>query len=365
MKRFPRLVVFVGLAVLTIALVTAGVAAQEAPSAPEGAAGREGAAGPEVPAVREVPADTQVPAALEVTGALDVPAGSSGVGGWLRNQRDRLQNSLQSSLQEYRSVPRARFVFMILGLAFLYGLLHAFLPGHRKTLLVAYFLAEDAEPHRGVIAGVVFAALQGTAAVVVVLGASELLASSVPDGVERIDDVIDSIGLISAALIGALGLALTGIKAWEAVAARHHHQEERILSKLKTVSDDIDPDHHDPAREMIYDHRRAGRRRRIREGVLFPAMLIAGILPSSGTAVLMVTAVSLGTVGLGVLGAIAMSAGTAVTLAGIAVGTIVLRSRLLLLLRARIAHIVGVVVELAAALLVLAFAAILLIPALG
>ncbi|MFP4483569.1 MAG: hypothetical protein ACLFO1_04680 [Spirochaetaceae bacterium] len=298
----------------------------------------------------------------ELTGLPGLPSGSGVIGERLDTRQQHLHETLRLVLEDYRSEGRSATLPLVLGVGFLYGLVHSLLPGHRKTLLFSYFLAEDAEPLHGVIAGALLAALQGVVAVVVVLAVSGAAESSF---VSDVANAGRTVHLVSAALILALGLFLTALKVKEAVATRHHYHEEHILSKLKTVSDDIDPDHHDPARTMIYEHRRAGRRRRATEGVLVPAMLIAGATPCWGGAALMISAVSLGVVPVGIAGAFGIALGTAVTLSGIAVVTIVLKSRLLLLLRSRAAHIVRVILELAAALLLLSFGVILVAPSLG
>jgi nickel/cobalt exporter len=68
-----------------------------------------------------------------------------------------------------RSASGASGVIALLGLAFVYGLLHALGPGHRKIALAAYFVARPAHPLQGVAAGASVAFLHAAAAVAIII----------------------------------------------------------------------------------------------------------------------------------------------------------------------------------------------------
>lgn len=64
-------------------------------------------------------------------------------------------------------------VAMLLGLA--YGVLHSLGPGHGKTVVASYFLAREARPWRGVLAGFQIGIVHVASAIVIVLAADLLL----------------------------------------------------------------------------------------------------------------------------------------------------------------------------------------------
>ena len=61
------------------------------------------------------------------------------------------------------------------GLAFLYGVIHALGPGHGKLVVASYFLARDARIMRGLLMGLQIAVCHVLSAMVVVAAADLLL----------------------------------------------------------------------------------------------------------------------------------------------------------------------------------------------
>ena len=84
----------------------------------------------------------------------------------------QLQKQLKSKMTELsRSLREGdRFViFWLLGLAFLYGVIHSIGPGHGKAVIVSYLLAQGGSPRQGILLGAVAAMLHGFSAIFVVL----------------------------------------------------------------------------------------------------------------------------------------------------------------------------------------------------
>ncbi|MEM9138929.1 MAG: hypothetical protein AAGB15_03790, partial [Pseudomonadota bacterium] len=65
--------------------------------------------------------------------------------------------------------------FLGLGIAFIYGMIHAFGPGHGKFIIVSYFLGRDVQITRGVLMAVQVAVVHVIAAVVIVWLADTVL----------------------------------------------------------------------------------------------------------------------------------------------------------------------------------------------
>lgn len=90
----------------------------------------------------------------------------------LQAQITQLQKQLKIKMTELaRSLRQGdRFVTVwLLGLAFLYGVIHSIGPGHGKAVIVSYLLAQGGSPRQGILLGAVAAMLHGFSAIFVVL----------------------------------------------------------------------------------------------------------------------------------------------------------------------------------------------------
>jgi len=273
-------------------------------------------------------------------------------GAWLSERRGELEALVTEAFDAPGSLP-ASSVPALLGVSILLGMTAALLPGRRKTLLATYLLAEDMELLRGVAAAALIALLQAAVGVIVVLTA------------ESLAGVSGTIATTSSAVILLFGLIMTFFKGKDAVTAWRHNREESVLSKLKTVSDEIDPEHHDPARDMIFQHRRAGRRRRSREHAFLPVMTLAALVPSPVAVIIAGRAAEGGAVLLGLVAVLAAALGAVLVFAAVAALVIGVKNGALMRLRARTARTVQVVVELLAAVGILAFGVVLVLSPFG
>lgn len=273
-------------------------------------------------------------------------------GAWLSERRGELE-ALVTEAFDAPGSPPASSVPALLGVSILLGMTAALLPGRRKTLLATYLLAEDMELLRGVAAAALIALLQAAVGVIVVLTA------------ESLAGVSGTIATTSSAVILLFGLIMTFFKGKDAVTAWRHNREESVLSKLKTVSDEIDPEHHDPARDMIFQHRRAGRRRRSREHAFLPVMTLAALVPSPVAVIIAGRAAEGGAVLLGLVAVLAAALGAVLVFAAVAALVIGVKNGALMRLRARTARTVQVVVELLAAVGILAFGVVLVLSPFG
>ncbi|NBC29667.1 MAG: hypothetical protein GVY29_06705 [Spirochaetes bacterium] len=272
--------------------------------------------------------------------------------GWLSERRGALEAGVEKAFDTPERAPAAS-VPTVLGISVLLGMVAALLPGRRKTLLATYLLAEDIELLKGVAAGALVALLQGALGAIVVLAA------------EAIATVSASIATITSVVILLFGLILTSFKVKDAVTTWRHAREESVLSKLKTVSDEIDPEHHDPARDMIFQHRRAGRRRRSREHAFLPAMILGAGIPSPAAVIIAGRAAGGAALLLGLVAVLAAILGAALVFAALAALVIAVKNGGLMRLRARTARTVQVVVELLAAAGIASYGLVLLLSSFG
>ncbi|TVQ38512.1 MAG: hypothetical protein EA384_09050 [Spirochaetaceae bacterium] len=185
--------------------------------------------------------------------------------------------------------------------AFLYGMVHAALPGHRKVLLVSYFAATDAPVRHAVTAGISIAALHSGAAAAVIVGAYYVLQRSLSVALERATVYTQAVTAVIVLLIGSI-ILFSRIR--EALRLRQpggcghghagsvHDAEMRAVGRLK---------------------QRIG---------LLPAIVLSALVPCPGSAMILLFSLSLGVVWLGIYATLVFSAGMAVTLTAISVAAV-------------------------------------------
>ena len=240
-------------------------------------------------------------------------------------------------------------VLVIGFVAFLYGLLHAALPGHRKVLLVSYFISSDAPVRHGVFAGVGVAVIHSLAAVAVVLGAYYVLETSLS---VALDDATRYLQALTAAGILIVGALLMVSKAREAWNLRNTSRDNSEKSSRR----EADRGHtgHEHGEGLI-------RRMKGRLGLL-PAIVVSAVVPCPGSAMILIFALSLGVLSLGLYAVVLFSVGMAVTLTTVSVVAIVSKRIVLGAFDGRMGEVLHVGIEGAAGAVMIAFGLVLLLP---
>ncbi len=180
-----------------------------------------------------------------------------------------LHRRLGSLMAAWKDSAGPNAAWGIVGAAFLYGILHAFGPGHRKTVVFSLYLAKSAPVWEPAGTGFALALLHGGASILLMLalkgvqGAVSSRADNIAAWMEGI-----SYGLLILAAAALAAGALKGL-----VTGKHSHG--RGNATLGTI-------------------------------------LLTGAYPCPGAILVMVLAVSLGSVGIGIFAVLAMSFGMSV-----------------------------------------------------
>jgi ABC-type nickel/cobalt efflux system permease component RcnA len=122
----------------------------------------------------------------------------------LADAQGRLNDAISDAFERVRDTHSHTAIALILGLAFLYGVLHALGPGHGKAVVASYFLANHSRWTNGIVMGSVISFIQGLTAILLV----GLLAIVLQ---WRQFDVLNRstlVEFVSYALIAALGLVM-------------------------------------------------------------------------------------------------------------------------------------------------------------
>jgi nickel/cobalt transporter (NicO) family protein len=249
---------------------------------------------------------------------------------WVLDKQQGLQRLLAASVKSLKTDNPLAGTFTLAGLSFLYGILHAVGPGHGKTIISSYVVANEKTVRRGILISFIASAFQAFTAVALVgvlligLGASGLQVNAWSSQLES----------VSYALIALVGLYLLWtqiVRLWrrrfgddQAAEAGHGHGEH---GRDHHHHDHHDHHHHHHAGGEACDHIVDARQL---AGPMSWRKVIAvvfsvGIRPCTGAILVLVFALTQGLFWAGVAATFAMAFGTAITVAALA--TLALGSR--------------------------------------
>lgn len=254
--------------------------------------------------------------------------------GWIAARQAAFYRELTGLISSLRTDPAAGW--MLVGLSFLYGVLHAAGPGHGKVVITSYLVATRQTMRRGVILSFASALVQAaTAIALVALLTIALRATSM--AMNRATGIVE---IASYALISLIGLRLVWMKG-AALAARLP-----VPSPLRAATAGgpgaVGPNSHDGHGHARGHHDHSHGHHHHGDGCghchapdpatlgnpltlanAWTAVLAVGLRPCSGALIVLVFAFSQGVFWVGIVSTLAMAAGTGLavaTLAGLAVG---------------------------------------------
>jgi len=324
---------------------------------------------------------------------------------WVVDKQQTMQRTLAMSVKDLKSANPVAGALTLAGLSFLYGILHAVGPGHGKTVISSYIVANEETARRGVILSFIAAGVQAMTAVVLV---SVLLFGLNASGLQinAWSNQLESVSYALIALVGLYLLATQLLKLWRswrgaplALASVEHsrhshaalerhdhshhvHDHEHGHSHAHDHSHDHahadDHDHHHLAHDHQGHHHAPGEACNhivdARQLVgpmswrkMMAVVLSVGIRPCTGAILVLVFAVTQGLFWAGVPATFAMAFGTAITVAVLA--TFALGSRELALKLGRAdgawANAVWTTCALGGAIVIFLFGALLFAASLG
>ena len=195
--------------------------------------------------------------------------------------------------------------FLGLGVAFLYGMVHALGPGHGKFVIMSYFMGREVYVLRGLVMAIQMAVVHVVAAVVIVWVADILLKTSLGIGLADVPGIRAGSFLI----IAAIGVYML----YQAVRGSRGHTH--------THNHTHDHNHHHHHHGHSHDHPHDASH--ATEGGL--VALAVGMVPCPGAVLVMLYAIANDMIYPGFLLVAAMSAGIGLTIAILGVATILLR----------------------------------------
>ena len=257
------------------------------------------------------------------------PFASTGVLGWVATTQRNLQRELATSVKRLKAGNPLAAAFALVGLSFIYGVLHAVGPGHGKAIISSYVVANEETARRGVIISFIAAGLQALTAVALV---SVLLVVFSATGLQLTawSDQLESVSYAMIALVGLYLLSTQLVhlwRRWHEGAGRQHG----AVSAAHVACDyhhDNDPGraHGEACNHMVDAREIAGA---VSWRKFLAVVFAVGIRPCTGAILVLVFALAQGLFWAGVAATFAMAVGTAITVAVLA--TLALGSRELVL----------------------------------
>ncbi|ADU67161.1 hypothetical protein LGV61_12250 [Desulfurispirillum indicum] len=185
-------------------------------------------------------------------------------------------------------------VLLLLGVAFLYGALHAAGPGHGKTLVAGYFLARDARLSSALLASALVALIHAISGLAVSLTIYFAARATFRQSFAETEALMMNVSGILIILVG-VWLLWRFVRSGRSCGCQHHHGEE-----VPILASD-------------------------RRGI-FSLALAAGIVPCPGVMTVLLFALLLGQLAVGIAATVAMSVGMGLTICLVALATVKTRS---------------------------------------
>ena len=247
-----------------------------------------------------------------------------GIFGWVVRTQQSLQAELVTGVKNLKAGNALAGAVLLAAMSFIYGVVHAVGPGHGKTIISSYVVANEETVRRGVIISFIAAALQALSAIALV----GILAFALNASGLKINAWANQLESVSYALIALVGAWLLTtqlvrlVRRWQdsraTAAGQDHHGEDSHHHHHHTEGESCS--HIIDARELAgpFDWRK-----------IMAVVLSVGIRPCTGAILVLVFALTQGLFWAGVAATFAMAFGTAITVAALA--TLALGSRELVL----------------------------------
>jgi nickel/cobalt exporter len=251
-------------------------------------------------------------------------AASNGIAAMILNIQARFSEAMTKSLSLIKQGESGLISFIAIGFA--YGIFHAAGPGHGKAVIAAYAFSREKAIGRTIAMASAAAALQSFVAIALVTILSLLIRVTAP----TMRNATQLIELISFLAISMVGLVLLWQKAAHLAVtldAKREHAGHMHIHAHDAHSHDH---HHGGHTHHHHDHHGHTHAPIAPANAdwkdMVSAIVAAGIRPCSGSILILIFALSQNLFTIGILAAIAIGIGTAITTSGLAVFAILAKA---------------------------------------
>ncbi len=224
---------------------------------------------------------------------------------WIQQQQQSFYKAMTTSLKAIKNDGNTGWY--LIGLSFAYGIFHAAGPGHGKAIISSYMLANEVAAKRGIMLSFASAMLQGITAVVVISAIMLFLRGT---GIKT-SNLAGSLEITSYFLVMLLGIYLLWTKIFKKPSHAHEHNHDHHPDPHHVHSDDCGCGHSHAADPKMLEGKLGAKE-------AWSAILAVGLRPCSGAIIVLTFAFLNGLFVAGILSTFAMSIGTGITVATLA-----------------------------------------------
>ena len=241
-------------------------------------------------------------------------------------QRD-LNSSLTTLSRKINEEKDLGVFFMLLGIALFYGFIHALGPGHGKIIMVSYALSNPLKVRQGILLGIFIAVIHTCSAIFLVSTLYFILKSTYSGYSQEPKKIIS---LVSYGLIVCMGVFLIA--------------KTIIVDIVKLNNKKQKPEIKDKARQNKF------------QNLILPALII-GLVPCEGAVLILIFSITINSYYLGIILAMVMSFGIAITISLMGIITIYSKKGALKLISAKkgLIKIISIIIQLLGAIIILLF----------
>lgn len=225
---------------------------------------------------------------------------------WVLTTQRQLNREMAAAVRGVKSDDPIRAAAVLIAIAFAYGVLHAAGPGHGKSVISAYVLANKETVRRGIALSFLSAIVQAMSAIVFV-AVMVLVLQQTSLQMRSTEATIETISWGLVAVVGAylLWRQIAQFRATTRLSGTGEHHNQTHSHSHDHGTDCACGHSHMPAPDQLqgaWSWRRA-----------LPLAFSVGIRPCSGAILLLIFALSQGMLWAGIVGTFAMALGTAIT----------------------------------------------------
>ncbi|MEQ9226539.1 MAG: nickel/cobalt transporter [Parvibaculum sp.] len=256
------------------------------------------------------PALSQSPFAVpgqEAAPAASEPGIGADVARYIMTMQQEYYRAMAGALRAVNLQQSMAAVWALVSISFFYGVFHAAGPGHGKIVISSYLLADERDLKRGILLSFLSAFAQAITAILAV----GILALILGLSHRATADAVPLIERLSFALLAGMGAWLI----WRAFRGEHAHAHHDHSHAPHAAAHG---DHHDHAHMPTPAEIRAARGFRGMAAMI----LSVGLRPCTGAVLVLLFSVTQGAFLVGVMSALVMSVGTAITVSVLALLTV-------------------------------------------
>lgn len=241
---------------------------------------------------------------------------------WVQAQQQTLYAALQGAIRGLKTEGSAAALLGLIGLSFVYGVLHAAGPGHGKAVISAYLVATGDTVRRGIMLSFLTSFVQGLTAIVLVGGLVLVLGWTARAATAQAA-WLEELSYVFILALGLWMLAREAMRIWSAPSVAHGHAHRHGHHQHDHHDDHRHEHHHEHGPDCGHDHalEAEAARKPLTLASTAAVALSVGIRPCMGAILVLVFTLTQGMTAAGISAVAAMSLGTAITVSALAVLT--------------------------------------------